>query len=162
MKALPSQARLRELLDYEPHTGALVWKQHPLRKDLVGRPAGSKNSYSLSVALEGSKYKVHRLIWMWMTGEDPGELEIDHVDHNPLNNCWTNLRLATRSENNRNVRGKSKQGLPKGVRRNLGRFQAQLKLAGKTLHLGTFDSPEEAHRAYMAAANDLHGEFATA
>ena len=55
-------------------------------------------------------------------------------------------------------------GLPKGVQKQTlsKRFTARLNKNGKVHYLGAFDTPEEAHRAYEAAANDLDGKFAAA
>ena len=155
-KPLPSQARLRELLDYDPLTGGLVWKSHQ-------KPAGNITPGGRqSLMLDYQNYQAHRLIWMWMTGEDPAEKEVDHIDRNPLNNCWDNLRLATHSQNMTNCKGKSRSGLPKGVQKQQlsNRFMSRIRKDGKVHYLGTFDTPEEAHQAYCAAAADLHGEFA--
>ena len=97
-----------------------------------------------------------------MTGEDPGELEVDHIDRNPQNNKWENLRLATVSQNRANCGGKSRSGLPKGVKKNKGRFGARIRVEGVEHWLGTFDTAAEAHRAYCSAAADVHKEFAAA
>ena len=158
-KPLPSQARLRELLDYDPLSGGLVRIANSRRSDLIGKPAGSNHLYS-KVSVDQKIYAAHRIIWMWMTGEDPGELEIDHIDRNRHNNRWENLRLATVSQNRINCGNKSRSGLPKGVKKNKGRFGARLTVDGVVHWLGTFDTPEEAHRAYCAASTGLHGEFA--
>jgi hypothetical protein len=48
----------------------------------------------------------------------------------------------------------------KGASRSRGRWQAQIQHHGKNIHLGRFDSAEEAHAAYVAAAQRLAGEFA--
>ena len=160
LKPLPSQARLKELLDYEPHTGALVRIASSRRTDCVGKPAGNNARYS-RIDIDGERYAAHRLIWMWVTGEDPGKLEIDHIDRDRHNNRWENLRLATVSQNRINCGNKSRSGLPKGVKKNKGRFGARLTVDGVVHWLGTFDTPEEAHQAYKAAATDLHGEFAS-
>ena len=156
---LPSQARLRELLDYDPLTGGLVRIANSRRSDLVGKPAGSNRLYS-RVSVDQKFYAAHRLIWMWMTGDDPGELEVDHIDRNPRNNRWDNLRLATPSQNNFNAKGKSRSGLPKGVKKNRQGFGARITANGVVHWLGTYNTPEEAHQAYCVAAADLHGEFA--
>ena len=162
-KPLPSQARLRELLDYDPLTGGLVWKSHQRRTDYIGKPAGNTTPGGRrSICIDFEHYQGHRLIWMWMTGEDPAEKEVDHIDRNPLNNRWTNLRLATHSQNMTNCKGKSRSGLPKGVQKQKlsDRFMSRIRKDGKVHYLGTYDTPEEAHQAYCVAAADLHGEFA--
>ena len=97
-----------------------------------------------------------------MTGEDPGEMEVDHKDRDRQNNRWDNLRLATVSQNRMNCGIKSRSGLPKGVKFNKGRYGARIVVDKVDHWLGTFDTPEEACQAYKAAANDLHGEFAAA
>jgi len=92
----------------------------------------------------------------------PADMHVDHIDGNPLNNCKSNLRLCTNAENQRN-KGKQKKnttGFCGVVRRHSKGFQAQLKLNRKTLSFGTYPTPEEAARAYDAAALKYHGEFA--
>ena len=160
--SLPSQARLRELLDYDPLTGGLVRKANSHRSDLVGRPAGTKAPGYIRVAVDGKGYAAHRLIWVWMTGEDPGELEVDHKDCDRQNNRWDNLRLATISQTRIQCGIKSRSGLPKGVKFHKGRFGANIVVDKVSHWLGTFDTPEEASHAYQAAAADLHGECAAA
>lgn len=90
------------------------------------------------------------------------ELEVDHVDGNGLNNTRKNLRLATRAQNARNI------GIPKhntsgfkGVSyvAAYNKWTAQIKANGYKFHLGTYETAEAAHAAYMAASNILHGEF---
>ena len=96
-----------------------------------------------------------------MTGTWP-KAEIDHIDRNGLNNRWFNLREASRSQNagNTKTHTDNKTGF-KGVCPNHKRFSAMINEGGKTKYLGTFDTPEEAHEAYMQAARDLFGEFAS-
>ena len=98
---------------------------------------------------------------MYMTGEDPGELEIDHDDQNGYNNSFRNLRKATRPQNanNRGVQSNNKIGL-KGVFKKYNRYYAQIHKNGKKIHLGTYDTAEEAHKAYCEAADQYFGRFA--
>jgi hypothetical protein len=90
----------------------------------------------------------------------------DHIDGNRLNNQRINLRVCTQAENNRNrrVNGSSSTGF-KGVfrraRATRDRFVARIKFNRKNIYLGTFDTPEEAHQSYCAAAKRLYGEFAS-
>lgn len=88
---------------------------------------------------------------------------VDHIDGNPLNNCRNNLRLASPLENSRNM--KKKPGCSsdlKGAVWDKGRnkWKAEIRANGRRMHLGRFDTAEEAHAAYRAAALKYHGEFA--
>jgi hypothetical protein len=89
---------------------------------------------------------------------------VDHINRNGLDNRRSNLRPATHSQNSANAgrQTRSTSGF-KGVHRGPVRgkaWRAQIHTAGKKRHLGTFDDPEEAARAYDAAAVELFGEFA--
>jgi hypothetical protein len=111
----------------------------------------------------GTKWRFFRMHRVLM-GDPPG-MEIDHIDSDGLNNMRSNLRVATHAENQRNSRisPKNSSGF-KGVswHKKNRRWHAQISVDGKKLHLGYFDTPEEAHAAYVAASERLHGEFARA
>jgi len=98
-------------------------------------------------------------------GERDRSLEIDHLDGNSLNNTLSNLRLCTRSENNRN-RGPQKNNLSgyKGVttvkRKKGDKFKAKIEFNGEKISLGYYPTPELAARAYDRKARELFGEFA--
>lgn len=104
---------------------------------------------------------MHRLIL-----DCPKGMEIDHIDHDGLNNQRANLRLATHAENmrNRSLHKNNSSGFT-GVRfqpeNNLHRpWRAAIKIDGKTKHLGMFASPEDAHEAWKKAAVAVFGAFA--
>lgn len=88
---------------------------------------------------------------------------VDHRDGNGLNNQKANLRIATKAQNNQNskVRARNRQKL-KGVNfhKQHKRFQSQIQVDKRKIHIGYFKTAEEAHAAYCAAAKKLHGEFA--
>jgi hypothetical protein len=103
---------------------------------------------------------MHRLIASHAFGV-LGEKHVDHKDGDGLNNVRSNLRLCERTQNMFNARTRAKpSGLPKGVNKNGRRYRATIRIHGRVIHLGYFDTPEEAHCAYMVAAGKLAGEFA--
>lgn len=100
---------------------------------------------------------VHRLVGEAFLGLT-ADRQVDHIDGDRTNNRLENLRLATHSQNRRNSRSRSSCGM-KGVSRHRKRWSAKITIDGKLKHLGIYDTPEEAHAAYCAAAKELHGEF---
>ncbi len=110
-----TQAMVKELLNYDPATGALTWK-HRSRKWFpepnsfilwnaahAGQPAFTSRTAdgSLRGKLLNRTYLAHRVIWLWVCGEWP-DLEIDHINHRPWDNRFSNLRHVTRYQNQRN------------------------------------------------------------
>ena len=164
MKPLPTQDRLKEILDYDPETGVLRWRVQQARMK-AGDIAGSTTDTGYwRISIDGRVFKAHRIIWKFMTGEDP-PAEVDHVDTIGLNNRWSNLRLASSSQNKANARLRSDNtsGL-KGSswHKQIKRWISYIHKDGKRHHLGTFDSAQDAHAAYLIAATRMHGEFARA
>lgn len=102
----------------------------------------------------------HVLMHRAILGLD-GELEGDHVNGDGLDNRRSNLRAATRNENQRNRRRQSnnRSGY-KGVIAWRGRWVAVVKLPDRQVRFGPFDDPREAALAYDANARELFGEFA--
>jgi hypothetical protein len=100
---------------------------------------------------------LHRLIM----GAQPGEF-VDHIDGNSLNNLTSNLRICTKSENDRNRRPRKGTSIYKGVcwHKRDKKWHAQIGLSGKTIHLGYFDNEIEAAKVYDLAASEHFGKFA--
>lgn len=90
--------------------------------------------------------------------------QVDHRDHDGLNNQRSNLRIATPGQNQANKRkNPDRFSSPhKGVsfNRQQGKWKAQIKTAGISRFLGWFDDEEDAARAYDVAAVEVFGEFA--
>jgi hypothetical protein len=108
--------------------------------------------------------RLHRVIMERILGRLLAADEIvDHTNGNGLDNTRANLRLATTEQNNANTRAKCTnhsgfKGVYKVEGRN--RWVAAITHKRQKIRLGTFDSPESAHRAYSEAARRLKGEFA--
>lgn len=161
-------SRLRELLHYNPDTG--VWTRIAKRHGyFIGEKAGrQRHDGYWRIGVEMNRYLAHRLAWFYMTGEWPKN-EIDHIDGNPANNKWNNLREATSSQQKWNTKiklsmKKTYKDLPKGVtstKRNLSKpFRSFIQVNGRRLYLGSFPTSNEAHTAYVKAAQKYHGEYA--
>jgi hypothetical protein len=87
----------------------------------------------------------------------------DHINHNGLDNCRSNLRPATNAQNGYNRRPSLSAKSPyRGVgwNREARKWQAAIWLHGTCRYLGLFSSPESAARAYDAAARQNWGDYA--
>ena len=172
-KTLPPQHHLQACFTYDPETGEFRWRERPrehFNKDTehrrwntryAGTVAGRlDNRGRRAVGIDGLFYQAHRLIWKLMTNEEPQE--IDHRDVDPTNNRWSNLRVATHSQNaiNRPIGPHSKTGF-KGVyfdgRKN--KFGARIQVDNKMHSLGHYDTAQQAHGAYCEAAQRFFGGF---
>ncbi len=103
------------------------------------------------------QHKAHRLAFLFMEGKWP-ENHVDHKDGDPSNNAWNNLRHATRSQNQHNrhaAQSNSKTGLL-GVRKSGKKFYSIITFEHVSTYLGTFDTAEEAHEAYVKVKRELH------
>lgn len=93
----------------------------------------------------------------------PAGMDIDHANGDALDNRKSNLRVATRSENNANARLRKDNAAGfKGVICKGRKWRAEIAYYGTRCYIGAFNSPEEAHSAYVAASKELYGEFSRA
>ena len=164
MKRRPrlTRARLRELLHYNRKTGEFRWRKRTGARCSPSAAPACRYQDARYIRIDGRAYIEHQLAWFYMTGRW-GRPTIDHRDGDVNNNRWNNLRRATPSQNNANRRRpRNNTSGYKGVYRSStpGRWCAQIGVNGKLKHLGTFDTPQAAHAAYVAAAPKYHGEFA--
>jgi hypothetical protein len=141
----------------------LRWIKRPSNRVKVGDPVGNKckrkNLTYYEFSLLNTAYLNHRVYYALKTNKDPGDLEIDHSDHDYENTG--KLRLATRSQQaaNQRPRGLKKY---KGVHHDKrdGRFYARIRVNYKRISLGGYLTEEEAAFAYNEAALKYFGEFA--
>ncbi len=141
-------------------TVTLSDKDYPLVKQYKWRlkkTVGSDLKYARSGPPEGPTIQMHRLI---MGVTDP-KIKVDHRDGNGLNNCRSNLRIATHQQNQRNakLRKDNKLGI-RGLYLWRGKIGVQITIDGKTKHLGYFTDLEEAVRVYNKAVKKHFGRFA--
>ena len=88
-----------------------------------------------------------------ISGEWPAAM-VDHRNGDKRDDRWANLRLATRTQNNRNTSAKGYTIGPGG------KFNAQITVDRKHIHLGSYDTGEQARAAYCLAAYLYFGEYA--
>lgn len=107
---------------------------------------------------------MHRVILERVLGRSLKKGEyVDHKDHNTLNNCRSNLRLASNSENqmNKRLQGNNTSG-HKGVcwLKREGKWVVYITINRKGKYVGLYEKLEDAAKAYNEAALKHFGEFA--
>lgn len=155
--------RARELFSYEPLTGELKWrvsKGQAVRPGTLVRSAHSEGYIKVSV--EGTPYLAHRLAWAITMGVWPGD-QIDHRNGVRSDNRLSNLREVSHSvncQNQRKAARRSRTGVL-GVSHSGQRFRSQIGMGGRQVYLGLFDTPQEAHEAYLVAKREIHAAGCT-
>ena len=148
------QATLKHLLQYDPATGVFTW----LSGKRSGKAAGFLQSHGyLQIQICDKAYYAHRLAWLFVHGELPDKV-IDHVDGDRRNNAISNLRCVSQGENLQNQRTARSDNScgALGVSAKAGKWRAAIRVAGRSIHLGTFASKEAASAAYIDAKRRLH------
>jgi len=175
---------LRALVSLDAKTGRLFWKERGVEwfRDSEGRSAvhscanwnaryaqseamtaTSAQGYKVGSILD-RKYAAHRVVFALSRGHWP-KAEVDHIDGDRINNLPSNLREASRSQNQCNVGVmRSNTSGAKGVSwdRNRNMWRADIMLNGKRKHLGMFATVEAGAEAYRLASVQMHQEFGRA
>ena len=158
-----TQQRLKELVSYDPETGEMRWLNITSKRVHVGDIVGGIQSDGRTLtSIDGKRYRLHRLAWLYMTGSFPSdEFQIDHINRIPSDNRWCNLRLATSSQNlaNRKMYSSNTSG-HKGIRFDAQRRKWRVNLNfGGTKLMKRYDTLEEAIEARDVAEQKWFGSF---
>lgn len=138
---------------YDPSTGKLF----RIKELAAVQDSGKANRIWFG---EKQRQATH-IIWYLMTGNWPPQgMVVDHIDGDPTNNCWENLRLATHTENMRNTTRDSRThnrdlGMERGVQKRGNSFLVSIS----GFYIGSFHTVEEANAAALAHRKDIHGSF---
>jgi hypothetical protein len=150
--------KIREVLDYNPESGEFRWKKRLSQGTQAGERAGGFNVMGYwQIGILAERHYGHRLAWLHFYGEWPGG-EVDHRNGVRSDNRIDNLRILTHAKNAQNVTNiakKSKTGVL-GVHLDKKKFSSKIMIDRKSIHLGSFNTIEEAHAAYLAAKRKLH------
>ena len=152
---------MKRLFDYNKETGQLIWKSRGDKAwdvKWAGKPVGShkegRAGKPSQTRIDGVLYLVHKLVWLYHRGYWPEY--IDHKNGDNYDNRIENLREASHLQNMAN-----RNRYERGVHRQKGKYRARIGYGYKRIHLGYFQTKEEALAAYRKASVELHGEFSS-
>lgn len=132
----------------------------------LGRVKNSKRGNVLNPTAKSNKYRkvtfydsgkpnyvcVHRVVVESFLRDIKRDEVVNHIDGDKLNNNLCNLEIVTCRENNTHGIMKSGRGLTGAVfDKRSKKWRPTIRINGKMIQLGSFDTPEDAHNAYMAA-----------
>ena len=149
---------VRYLLDYDPLTGILHWKNPTMKRVKKGDIAGNVDGGRLRIGIYNRNFHASNIAWLHFYGEWP-KFELDHRNRDPLDNSITNLRDVTGAVNcwNKGKKNTNTSGF-KGVNKHPDGWHARIAANGVRYHLGAYSTAELASGAYRIAAAALHWE----
>lgn len=157
-----TQEKLKSRLKYNKKTGVFTRNIKFFGKEKGTAVGGARKDGYFVIVTFGKHYLAHRLAWLYVKGYFP-KGDIDHIDGDPRNNAWSNLRESSRRENlwNSRVRIDSTSGI-KGVRFHKASqlFNPRVTVNGKTHSLGYYKDIKIAEKVIKEARLKLYGDFA--
>jgi hypothetical protein len=158
-----TQSELKTLIKYEPSTGIFTWiiptSLRVNKGDEVGyRQSNQCGNIYLQTSIHKIKYYLHRLAWLYMTGELPTK-QIDHINGKGTDNCWSNLREVSHHVNSKNQRLRSTN--TSGVTgvcwsESRKKWCASITVKGKTIPLGRHEEKDKAIKVRKNAERDFN------
>lgn len=152
---------IQQALQYDPTSGTFTWRIHRRGTAKAGTIAGRTNNNGYrQIKIMDRLYAAHRLAFVCQLGRWPHAF-VDHINGDPLDNRWCNLREATNSQNQANRSRTLSSSGERGVtwHKKCHKWQAAIKIDGKNIYLGLFADKSDAANAYADAARSLYGTF---
>lgn len=136
-----------ERLNYNYQNGK--WKPVRLR--------GKGSNGYCQVGFNGRMVYYHTIIWVLSTGKDiPQGLEIDHINGNKLDNRIENLRVVSHRKNGQNMKvHRDGQLVGCYYHKRVKRYVSKIQINSKLIHVGYYETEQEAHRAYKIACKHV-------
>jgi hypothetical protein len=103
------------------------------------------------------KFKIHQLVSMAFLNHIPCGMKsiVDHIDNNKLNNKIDNLRIVTTYENHNKIKNNKKTSKYYGIYKQRNKWRAQISKPNKRIHIGLFETEEQAKLAYDSYIRNL-------
>ncbi len=143
-KPILTQQYLKEIIHYNPKTGLFKWTSE--KKYANSHTIGYTNPYGYhSIMIDGRNFPAHRLAWLYVYGIFPPN-QVDHINHDKLDNRISNLRAVTNQDNQRNRRFTGNSSGFMGVYWDKARskWKTQIKVNQVVVNLGRYDDITEA------------------
>ena len=152
------------VLRYNPEDGHFYWTDSRSRHAKFGARAGGQSNHGyIRICLFRRKIMAHRLAWLFQTGSwPPSGLMVDHINRNRSDNRWDNLRLCSPTGNSCNAskrRDNSSGESGVSFQKASGKWRSYIRMDGRQIHIGLFETAEEAISARRRAAETHYGEY---
>ena len=151
-KELPNIDELRKRLGYDPETGDIISCRTGRKVFTNVQHSGYLKGYALGKTMTAHRVGMALLLGYWPEGE------IDHINGNRSDNRASNLRVVTKSENQRNAKRRTDNTSGHaGVSKKGRRWIAYINKNGRRTYLGGFSNKDDAIAARKAAQKELGG-----
>ena len=148
-----------DFIRYDKKNGKLFWQKRKLQMQAkVGDECGclKRDGYKY-FKFNGVAYLQHRIIWHIEKGAS-SEKVLDHINGNRSDNRIENLREASARENCQNQKRHRAGRLVGAIfKKQINKFIGQIRIDGICKHLGTFETEQDAHFAYVRKLNEIDG-----
>lgn len=154
MKIKISNANLYILVDDEDYEWLNQWKWSLLKSGYARR--------NIAISKNGRVVRQKTILMHRQLLNAPKGMEVDHINHDKLDNRKANIRLATKQENAFNRESINPTSGYKGVywQSHTGNWRVIIVVDGKSKYYGGYKTKEEAAKVYNEAAKECHGKFA--